>query len=407
MSKLLENKTAIITGATRGIGRGIAQTFALNGCNVAFTYNSSIEAAQTLEKELNKTGIKAKSYRSNAADFDQAQVLIDKVLEDFGTVDVLINNAGITKDNLLMRMGEEDFDKVIEVNLKSVFNMTKAVQRTFLKQRKGSLIHMSSVVGVKGNAGQANYAASKAGIKKHDIIFEFNGNQIASPSDLSRLISQQKGGEIAELGIIQKGSKKTITVNLKGRPDQFEDKEEQGNNIFKNQFDFGDLGGINFDILPFGNDQNLEQQIKEMQKQMRENLQGMFDLEGFDNLPGIGQMFGSSSQKMIYRDDEGTIEIQKSDGKTSIITKDLQGKITFEGPADTQEQKNNLPNNYSKIWFSQLYGMADHISFNLASKGYQVVKYIPYGPIKEVIPYLIRRAQENSSSMSKPNTCKI
>lgn len=185
--------------------------------------------------------------------------------------------------------------------------------------------------------------ASKAGIKKHDIIFEFNGNQIASPPDLSRLISQQQGGEIAELGIIQKGSKKTITVNLKGRPDQFEDKEEQGNNIFKNQFDFGDLGGINFDILPFGNDQNLEQQIKEMQKQMRENLQGMFDLEGFDNLPGIGQMFGSSSQKMIYRDDEGTIEIQKSDGKTSIITKDLQGKITFEGPADTQEQKNNLP----------------------------------------------------------------
>ena len=119
MSKLLENKTAIITGATRGIGRGIAQTFALNGCNVAFTYNSSIEAAQTLEKELNKTGIKAKSYRSNAADFDQAQVLIDKVLEDFGTVDVLINNAGITKDNLLMRMDEADFDQVVEVNLKS------------------------------------------------------------------------------------------------------------------------------------------------------------------------------------------------------------------------------------------------------------------------------------------------
>ena len=164
MSKLLENKTAIITGATRGIGRGIAQTFALNGCNVAFTYNSSIEAAQTLEKELNKTDIKAKSYRSNAADFDQAQVLIDKVLEDFGTVDVLINNAGITKDNLLMRMDEADFDQVVEVNLKSVFNMTKAIQRTFLKQKFGSLIHMSSVVGIKGNPGQSNYAASKAGI---------------------------------------------------------------------------------------------------------------------------------------------------------------------------------------------------------------------------------------------------
>ena len=164
MSKLLENKTAIITGATRGIGRGIARTFALNGCDVAFTYNSSIEAAQTLEKELNKTGIKTKSYRSNAADFNQAQVLIDKVLDDFGTVDVLINNAGITNDNLLMRMDEADFDQVIDVNLKSVFNMTKAIQRTFLKQKSGSLIHMSSVVGIKGNPGQSNYAASKAGI---------------------------------------------------------------------------------------------------------------------------------------------------------------------------------------------------------------------------------------------------
>ncbi len=164
MSKLLENKTAIITGATRGIGRGIARTFAHNGCNVAFTYNSSIEAAQTLEKELNDIEVKAKSYQSNAANFDHAQALVDKVLEDFGTVDVLINNAGITKDNLLIRMGKADFDQVIEVNLKSVFNMTKAIQRTFLKQKSGSLIHMSSVVGIKGNAGQSNYAASKAGI---------------------------------------------------------------------------------------------------------------------------------------------------------------------------------------------------------------------------------------------------
>ena len=164
MSKLLENKTAIITGATRGIGRGIARTFAHNGCNVAFTYKSSIEAAQTLEKELNDIEVKAKSYQSNAADFDHAQALVDKVLEDFGTVDVLINNAGITKDNLLIRMGKADFDQVIEVNLKSVFNMTKAIQRTFLKQKSGSLIHMSSVVGIKGNAGQSNYAASKAGI---------------------------------------------------------------------------------------------------------------------------------------------------------------------------------------------------------------------------------------------------
>ena len=164
MIKLLENKTAIMTGATRGIGKGIAQTFALNGCNVAFTYSNSVEAAQSLEKELNDLGVKARSYQSNAADFNQAQALVDKVVEEFGTIDILVNNAGITKDNLLMRIGEADFDQVIQVNLKSVFNMTKAIQRTFLKQKSGSLIHMSSVVGIKGNAGQSNYAASKAGI---------------------------------------------------------------------------------------------------------------------------------------------------------------------------------------------------------------------------------------------------
>lgn len=162
--QLLKGKTAIITGASRGIGRGIAKVFAEQGCHVAFTYSSSIEAANALEKELIELGVKAKGYQSNAANFEEAQKLVESVIEDFETIDVLINNAGITKDNLLMRMGEEDFDNVIEVNLKSVFNMTKAVQRTFLKQRKGSLIHMSSVVGVKGNAGQANYAASKAGI---------------------------------------------------------------------------------------------------------------------------------------------------------------------------------------------------------------------------------------------------
>ena len=162
--KLLENKTVIITGASRGIGSGIARVFAEHGADVAFTYSSSSSAAKLLEKELKTLGSKIKSYQSNAADFEAAQQLVDNVLDDFGKIDVLINNAGITKDNLLMRMGEEDFDKVIEVNLKSVFNMTKAVQRTMLKQRKGSIINMSSVVGVKGNAGQTNYAASKAGI---------------------------------------------------------------------------------------------------------------------------------------------------------------------------------------------------------------------------------------------------
>ena len=162
--KLLEGKVAIVTGASRGIGKGIAEVFAAQGAHVAFTYSASVEAANALETELKALGINAKGYQSNAASFDEAQKLVEDVLKDFGGVDILVNNAGITKDNLLMRMGEEDFDKVIEVNLKSVFNMTKAVQRTMLKQRKGSIINMSSVVGVKGNAGQTNYAASKAGI---------------------------------------------------------------------------------------------------------------------------------------------------------------------------------------------------------------------------------------------------
>ncbi|TGD59706.1 3-oxoacyl-[acyl-carrier-protein] reductase [Flavobacterium humi] len=162
--KLLEGKTAIITGASRGIGRGIAEVFAKYGANVAFTYSSSAEAAKILEDELTALGVKAKGYQSNAADFNEAQKLVDDVVETFGTVDVLINNAGITKDNLLMRISEEDFDHVINVNLKSVFNMTKAVQRIMLKNRAGSIINMSSVVGVKGNAGQTNYAASKAGV---------------------------------------------------------------------------------------------------------------------------------------------------------------------------------------------------------------------------------------------------
>ena len=161
---LVKGKNIIITGASRGIGRGIAVAFAKQGANVAFTYSSSEGPAKELEAELSAFGVTAKAFKSNAADFDAAQQLVADVLEIFDSIDVLINNAGITKDNLLMRISEEDFDKVIEVNLKSVFNMTKAVQRTMLKQRHGSLIHMSSVVGVKGNAGQSNYAASKAGI---------------------------------------------------------------------------------------------------------------------------------------------------------------------------------------------------------------------------------------------------
>jgi 3-oxoacyl-[acyl-carrier protein] reductase len=162
--KLLEGKTAIITGASRGIGNGIARFFAQHGANVAFTYLSSDEKARVLESELAEFGITAKGYKSDASNFDAAQELADSVMKDFGSIDVLINNAGITRDTLLMRMSEEDWDKVMEVNLKSAFNLTKAVLRPMLKQRKGSIVNMSSVVGVKGNAGQANYSASKAGL---------------------------------------------------------------------------------------------------------------------------------------------------------------------------------------------------------------------------------------------------
>jgi len=162
--QLLKGKTAIVTGATRGIGKGVALKLAEQGANVAFTYISSSEKALALENELHAFGVKAKAYKSDASLMKDAEELIKNVLENFESIDVLVNNAGITKDNLLMRMSEEDFDRVLEVNLKSIFNMTKAVQRTMLKQRFGSIVNMTSVVGVKGNAGQSNYAASKAGV---------------------------------------------------------------------------------------------------------------------------------------------------------------------------------------------------------------------------------------------------
>lgn len=161
---LLAGKTAIITGASKGIGKGIAEVFAKNGANIAFTYLSSVERGQALEQELKEHGSQVKGYRSDASKMEDAEALVAQVIEDFGGIDIVVNNAGITKDTLLMRMTEEDFNRVIEVNLNSVFNMTKAVQRTFLKQRAGSIVNISSVVGVKGNAGQANYSASKAGI---------------------------------------------------------------------------------------------------------------------------------------------------------------------------------------------------------------------------------------------------
>jgi 3-oxoacyl-[acyl-carrier protein] reductase len=162
--KLLEGKVAIITGASRGIGKGIAQKFIEQGAIVVFTYASSEEKARALEAELTAQGGIAKGYKSDAANFEAAHALIDEVVKEFGTVDILVNNAGITRDNLLMRMSEEQWDEIMTVNLKSVFNLTKAVIKPMLKAKSGSIINMSSVVGVKGNAGQANYAASKAGI---------------------------------------------------------------------------------------------------------------------------------------------------------------------------------------------------------------------------------------------------
>ncbi len=164
MSQLLKSKNIIITGATRGIGKRIAILFAQQGANVAITHISSEEEVRSLEQELEKFGTKVKTYRSDASSFDASHKLADDVLKEFGSIDVLVNNAGITKDNLLMRMTEEDFDRVMNVNMKSVFNLTKAVLKPMLKARKGSIINMSSVVGVKGNAGQSNYSASKAAI---------------------------------------------------------------------------------------------------------------------------------------------------------------------------------------------------------------------------------------------------
>ncbi len=162
--KLLEGKVALITGAARGIGKQIAIKFAKEGANIAFTDLNYDEHMQLTEKELNALGIKAKGYASNAANFADSEKLIENVASDFERIDILVNNAGITRDNLLMRMQEADWDMVMTVNLKSVFNLTKAVQRVMMKQRFGSIINMSSVVGVNGNAGQSNYSASKAGM---------------------------------------------------------------------------------------------------------------------------------------------------------------------------------------------------------------------------------------------------
>ncbi|MBA3682587.1 MAG: 3-oxoacyl-[acyl-carrier-protein] reductase [Bacteroidetes bacterium] len=198
--QLLHNKVALITGATRGIGRGIALNFAKNGANIAFTYVSSDEKAKAFESELQALGVKAKAYKSDAGDFKAADELVTNVVAEFGTIDVLVNNAGITRDTLLMRMSEQQWDEVMNANLKSVFNLTKAVQRPMLKAKKGSIINMSSVVGVKGNAGQSNYAASKAGIIgfTKSVALELGSRNIRSNAIAPGFIETEMTGALDE-----------------------------------------------------------------------------------------------------------------------------------------------------------------------------------------------------------------
>ena len=197
---LLQNKVALVTGASRGIGREIAKKFAEQGANVAFTYLSSIEKGQALEAELAAYGIKAKGYRSDASDFAAAEQLVVDVVADFGTLDILVNNAGITRDTLLMRMSEEQWDEVLRVNLKSVFNLTKAATKPMMRAKSGSIINMTSVVGLMGNAGQANYSASKAGNIgfTKSIAKELGSRNIRSNAIAPGFIETEMTGELNE-----------------------------------------------------------------------------------------------------------------------------------------------------------------------------------------------------------------
>jgi 3-oxoacyl-[acyl-carrier protein] reductase len=198
--KLLENKIALVTGSSRGIGREIAKKFAEQGANVAFTYLSSVEKGQSLEAELGAYGIKAKGYRSDASDYVSAEQLVVDVVNDFGTLDILVNNAGITRDTLLMRMSEEQWDEVMRVNLKSVFNLTKAATKPMVRAKSGSIINVTSVVGLMGNAGQSNYAASKAGIIgfTKSIAKELGSRNIRSNAIAPGFIETEMTGELNE-----------------------------------------------------------------------------------------------------------------------------------------------------------------------------------------------------------------
>jgi 3-oxoacyl-[acyl-carrier protein] reductase len=217
--KLLQNKTALVTGASKGIGRSIALTFAEQGANVAFTYLSSVEQGQALEAELAAKGIKAKGYRSDASDFAQADKLINDVIADFGSLDILVNNAGITMDNLLLRMNEEAWDRVINVNLKSCFNTVKAATKQMMKQKSGSIINMTSVVGLKGNAGQANYSASKAGIIgfTKSVALELGSRGVRSNAIAPGFIETEMTGKLDEKTV--QGWRDAIPLKRGGSPD--------------------------------------------------------------------------------------------------------------------------------------------------------------------------------------------
>ncbi|MCK6616442.1 MAG: 3-oxoacyl-[acyl-carrier-protein] reductase [Cyclobacteriaceae bacterium] len=221
--KLLAGKTTLITGASKGIGRAIALRFAEQGANVAFTYLSSVEQGKALEAELASKGIKAKGYRSDASDYTQAEKLINDVVADFGSLDVLVNNAGITMDNLLLRLNEEAWDKVINVNLKSCFNTVKAATKPMMKQKSGSIINMTSVVGLKGNAGQANYAASKAGIIgfTKSVALELGSRGIRSNAIAPGFIETEMTGKLDEKTV--QSWRDAIPLKRGGKPEDVAD----------------------------------------------------------------------------------------------------------------------------------------------------------------------------------------
>ncbi len=221
--KLLQDKTAIITGAARGIGKSIALKFAEQGCNVAFTDLAIDDNAKETERALLEMGVKAKAYASDASSYEDTHKVVDEIMKEFGQVDILVNNAGITKDTLLMRMSEEQWDLVINVNLKSVFNFTKAVQRIMLKQRSGSIINMSSVVGLNGNAGQTNYSASKAGIIgfTKSVAKEFGSRGIRSNAIAPGFIITEMTGKLPE--DVRKQWESQIPLRRGGTPDDVAD----------------------------------------------------------------------------------------------------------------------------------------------------------------------------------------